>query len=129
MQTILPCPICQHTLTLVATPRALACPFCRTAIHFHKDKIPVGEKVRCSSCQGVFTAEAPPPLFRVFAAAPESCPFCQALLAIRKEIPPGSVVRCPSCQKKFHTKGTGEIVWTEPPPLPAPDHHHPQPTP
>ena len=116
MQTILPCPICQHALTFVGTPPTLSCPFCSAGIRFPRDKIPMGEKVHCPSCQGVFTAESPPPMFRVFAAAPEPCPYCQVLLAIRSEIPPGSVVRCPNCRKKFHTRGS------------APSHaHHPSP--
>src|SRR6516164_5175123 len=61
MATTLPCPVCRTALTFVTTPAALACPFCRVALRFLNGSVPVGKRVRCSKCRGVFTADTPPP--------------------------------------------------------------------
>jgi predicted Zn finger-like uncharacterized protein len=101
MQNTLPCPVCQNLLTVLTTPPGLACPFCRAAIRFADGKIPVGARVRCGKCYGVFKAESPPPGIRVYAASVEACPSCRIPLAYPKVLPPGKMIRCPKCQTKF----------------------------
>ncbi len=112
MRTWTRCPACQEMLTLVATPPTLACPFCRSTIAMAAHEIPVGKKVRCGKCLGVFTAEAPPPVIRLYIASVEACPFCTAPLYIRHGLPRGKRVRCAKCRKVFRPRGK-----------PAPDPH------
>jgi hypothetical protein len=92
-------------LTFVATPAALTCPFCRAAMRFPGGRIPVGRRVCCGRCRGIFTAESPPPAIRVFASAPEACPYCHVVLAIRKDLPPGKRARCFNCHGTFRPRG------------------------
>src|ERR1700722_15429025 len=101
MRSTVPCPVCMHTLTVIANPAMLGCPFCRATIPNVNGRLPVGKKVRCRRCRGGFTAEKPPPGIRIFASIPEACPVCQVVLAVRKDLPPGKKVKCGQCGTKF----------------------------
>jgi ribosomal protein S27AE len=116
MRITVPCPVCTHHLTFIATPPTLGCPFCRATITFGNGRIPVMKKVQCRRCGGVFTAESPPPAIRVIASIPEPCPVCQVVLAVRKDLPPGKKVKCGQCGTKFYpTRHAAPTAFVPPP--------------
>ena len=101
MSTTLPCPVCHTALTVVSAPGKLACPFCRAPIRFANGHVPMGKRVRCGKCSGVFTAERPPPVLFVYTSTSERCPHCDVKLKLPQTDPPTRKFRCPRCQETF----------------------------
>ena len=97
------CPVCRTALAVLPKPGALACPYCRTALKLPDGSAPVGLRVRCSHCHGIFTADSPPPAFGK-TIKDASCPFCRSKVHVPAGILLGQAVKCPTCEMTFRPR-------------------------